>query len=260
MRSPHLRAALSGLLLLALSLPAACRADPPHACEEIRFEEQPFTVCHFAADDPGLALFHTHADGTPFADFDRLADSVAADGGALIFAMNAGMYHEDRRPVGLYVENGAETQRLVTRAGPGNFGLLPNGVFWIDTLGTAHVTETLAYDAEAPEARFATQSGPMLVIGGQLHPEFNADGPSRKRRNGVGLSADGRTLWFAISDTPVNFHTFARLFRDELGTPDALYLDGVVSRVYAPELGRDENGADMGPIVAIVRRPAQAGR
>jgi len=249
--------ALFAFFLLTVS---ACRAEVPRACEDIRFEDQGFTVCHFAADDPGLALFHTHEYGAPYADFDRLAEAARADGGDLIFAMNAGMYHDDRRPVGLYVEDGMETARLVTRAGPGNFGLLPNGVFWIGPDGQAHVTETLAYEALAPEARFATQSGPMLVIGGELHPEFNADGPSRKRRNGVGLSADGETLWFAISDAPVNFHTFARLFRDRLDTPDALYLDGVVSRIYAPELGRDESGPDMGPIVAVVRRPAQGVR
>ena len=247
------------IFLLLILLPA-CREETVQACEAIRFEDQPFTVCRFAADDPGLTLFHTHPDGAPFADFDRLAGDVAAGGGELIFAMNAGMYHEDRRPVGLYVEDGAETAHLVTRAGPGNFGMLPNGVFWVDAGGSAHVTETLTYEAAAPQPRFATQSGPMLVVGGKLHPDFNADGTSRKRRNGVGLSADGRTLWFAISDAPVNFHTFARLFRDRLDTPDALYLDGVVSRLYAPDLGRDEGGADMGPIVAIVRRPAQGER
>jgi uncharacterized protein YigE (DUF2233 family) len=247
-------------ILLVLLLLPACRAETPQACEAIRFEDQPFTVCHFPADDPGLALFHTHADAAPFADFDRLAETVSANGGELVFAMNAGMYHEDRRPVGLYVENGAETMHLVTRAGPGNFGMLPNGVFWVDAGGAAHVTETLAYEALAPDARFATQSGPMLVIDGALHPEFNPDGTSRKRRNGVGLSKDGKTLWFAISDGAVNFHTFARLFRDRLDAPDALYLDGVVSRLYAPELGRDDGGVSMGPIVAIVRTPAHASR
>jgi uncharacterized protein YigE (DUF2233 family) len=247
------------ILFLLLLLPA-CREETAQACEAIRFEDQPFTVCQFAADDPGLALFHTHADGTPFADFDRLAGAVAADGGELVFAMNAGMYHEDRRPVGLYVENGDQQAGLVTRAGPGNFGLLPNGVFWVDEDGAAHVTETLAYEALSPGARFATQSGPMLVIDGALHPAFNPDGTSRKRRNGVGLSADGNTLWFAISDAPVNFDTFASLFRDRLGTPDALYLDGVVSRLYAPSLGRDDGGTDMGPIVAIVRSPARNAR
>lgn len=243
------------ILLLLLILPA-CRDETPHACAEVRHKDQPFTVCHFAADDPGLALFHTHADGALVADFDRLADQVSADGGRLVFAMNAGMYHEDRRPVGLYVENGEERAHLVTREGPGNFGMLPNGVFWIDADGQSHVTESLAYKALAPEARYATQSGPMLVIDGDLHSAFNADGPSRKRRNGVGISEDGQTVYFVISDVPVNFHSFASLFRDDLKTPNALYFDGFVSKIYSAELGRNETGLDMGPIVAVVSNDA----
>ncbi|MCA8900103.1 MAG: phosphodiester glycosidase family protein [Hyphomonas sp.] len=246
-------------LLAALCLAglAACQPNPPaRACNEVTFEDQAFTVCHVAANDPGIALFHTHADGAPYGEFDRLAETVTEAGGTLLFAMNGGMYHEDRRPVGLYVENGEEAAGLVTRAGPGNFGMLPNGVFWVDEAGGAHVTETLAYDALGITPRFATQSGPMLVIDGALHPDFNADGPSRKRRNGVGLSADGTVLYFAISDVPVNFHTFARLFRDELGAGNALYLDGVVSRLYAAELDRDEKGLTLGPIVAVTRTPA----
>jgi uncharacterized protein YigE (DUF2233 family) len=57
---------------------------------------------------------------------------------------------------------------------------------------------------------------------------------------------------FAISDAAVNFETFARLFRDQLGLPDALYFDGKVSRLYAPELGRADIGFPMGPIVGLV--------
>lgn len=247
-------------ILFLLLILSCCRQDPAHACIAIRFEDQPFTVCHFSAGDPGLTLVHTHPDGSPYATFDRLAEEIATRGEQLVFAMNAGMYHDDRRPVGLYIENGEEHARIVTRAGPGNFGLLPNGVFWVDAAGKAHVTETLAFEQLAPKARFATQSGPMLVIDGALHPDFNPDGPSRKRRNGVGLSADGETLWFAISDAPVNFHTFARLFRDELSAPDALYLDGVVSRLYAPELGRNDPGVDMGPIVAVIHDRAKRAR
>ena len=34
----------------------------------------------------------------------------------------------------------------------------------------------------------------------------------------------------------VNFHDFGRLFRDRLGVPNALYLDGKVSRLHAPPL------------------------
>ncbi|MEL7453414.1 MAG: phosphodiester glycosidase family protein, partial [Pseudomonadota bacterium] len=99
---------------------------------------------------------------------------------------------------------------------------------------------------------FATQSGPMLVIDGALHPAFNVDGPSKKRRNGVGISADGETKIFAISEEPVNFHTFATLFRDKLQAPNALFLDGTVSKLYAPELERDDIGLPMGPIIAVV--------
>lgn len=71
-------------------------------------------------------------------------------------------------------------------------------------------------------------------------------------RNGVGVGADG-TLFFAISDAPVNFHTFGRLFRDALGTPNALYLDGSISRLYDADGGRHDAGWPMGPIIGTVR-------
>jgi uncharacterized protein YigE (DUF2233 family) len=37
---------------------------------------------------------------------------------------------------------------------------------------------------------------------------------------------------FAVSEAPVNFHTFARLFKEELGCRNALYLDGTISQFY----------------------------
>ena len=240
--------ALSGLLL------AGCTAKTEGPCETVSFESVPYLVCSFdpAADD--IRLFLRDEAGAPFGQFDRLANHVASQGGSLVFAMNAGMYHEDRRPVGLYVEEEESEMDLVKNAGPGNFGMLPNGVFWIED-GAAGVTETLAYAerfADDPP-RFATQSGPMLVVDGELHPALNPDGTSTRRRNGVGVSADGRRVVFVISDSPVNFHTFARLFRDKLDVPNALYLDGAVSKVYAPALERNETGLDMGPIVGVVR-------
>jgi uncharacterized protein YigE (DUF2233 family) len=98
----------------------------------------------------------------------------------------------------------------------------------------------------------------MLVIGGSLHPRFIPESSSRYVRNGVGVSADGTRAFFVISDGRVNFAEFARVFRDALGTPDALYFDGNVSRLYAPSLGRDDIGFPMGPIVGTVV-PADAG-
>ncbi len=55
----------------------------------------------------------------------------------------------------------------------------------------------------------------------------------------------------SISDGAVNFHAFARVFRDALSVPDALYFDGNVSRLYAPEIGRDDFGFPMGPMVGL---------
>lgn len=230
---------------------AACLAAGPafSACESITFEAAPYTVCPVdpAADDVRLWLRDT--DGAILGTFDRLDAALGAEDLSLGIAMNGGMYHQDRRPVGLFVEEGREIAPLVTRDGPGNFGLLPNGVLCL-TSSSAAILETGAYAETRPACRFATQSGPMLVIDGALHPRFIPDGTSLNIRNGAGVAPDG-TLWLAISDAPVNFHDFARLFRDRLGTPNALYLDGRVSRLFARDLGRHDIGFPIGPILGI---------
>ena len=245
-------------LLAAVSLLAACGAvdAPPPLCRTQMHENAPYVVCAAQPGVDDIRLFHAGADGEPYGDFDSLKAALAEEDRILVFAMNGGMYHDDRSPVGLYIDPDGRKARLNTNEGPGNFHMLPNGVFALDG-GDALVLETSVfaelYDEEADPPDYASQSGPMLVIDGALHPEINPDGTSRKRRNGVGVSADGETVYFAISDTPVTFHDFATLFRDRLQTPNALYLDGVVSRLYSEELGRDENGLDMGPMAGVVR-------
>lgn len=217
------------------------------ACETITFENAPFTTCMIDPASEDLRLWHSAADGSILGTFDRVNEVLAADGLTLGIAMNGGMYHDDRRPVGHYVEAGVETMRLVTSEGPGNFGLLPNGVFCIAG-DQAEVIETTAFAAATPNCDFATQTGPMLVIDGALHPRFQPDSTSRFIRNGVGVRDDG-TVVLAISDSAVTFHHFARLFRDQLNTPNALYIDGNVSRLYAPALDRHDFGFPMGPIL-----------
>jgi uncharacterized protein YigE (DUF2233 family) len=231
-------------LLLSLAPVAAEAAD----CRDLSFDGASYTVCDVALGED-LRLFHSGPDGA-YGSFRKLNESLEAGGQTLGFAMNAGMYHRDLSPVGLYVEEGNEISGIVTSDGPGNFGLLPNGVFCIGD--TFRVIESRAFKKTHPDCRFATQSGPMLVINGELHPNFLPDSDSTYIRNGVGVSQDGTRAVFAISNEAVNFHAFARLFRDELQLPNALYFDGNISRLYAPQLDRHDAGFPMGPIVGTV--------
>ena len=221
-------------------------------CADQLFEGAQFAVCTAQAGDD-LRLFLNGADGQPYGGFAPLkADLQAqAQGQQLVFAMNAGMFQPDLSPVGLYIENGVQRHRIVTRDGQGNFGLLPNGVFCIGD-GVLAVVESRTFAAAPLPCRYASQSGPMLVIGGALHPSFLADSKSYKIRNGVGVRADGGVAWFVLADTPVTFDRFARFFRDGLGARDALYFDGSISRIYAPELGRSGAGFAIGPMVGLV--------
>ena len=220
-------------------------------CERIRHDGIPFTVCSASRDGPPLRLWLMDEAGAPWGDFAPLDRALRAQGQRLGFAMNGGMYHPDRRPVGLYVEDGAQAARIVTSAGPGNFGMLPNGVFCIGDDGFA-VIESRRFAEGGSDCRHATQSGPMLLIDGAPHPRFLPDSPFRAIRNGVAVSPDGATAWLAISDVPVSFAEFAAMFAGRFGARDALYLDGNVSRLHAPGLGRSDRGRAMGPILGTV--------
>jgi uncharacterized protein YigE (DUF2233 family) len=222
-----------------------------HGCSNQDFDGASFVICRFQATTDDIRLFHRTDAGAIFGSFRALGQDLKSRNLSLTFAMNGGMFHDDRRAVGLYVENGVQSARLVTRDGPGNFGLLPNGVFCL-TDTTAAVIESKTYAANTPDCRFASQSGPMLVIDGALHPRFLPRSNSRFIRNGVGVSADGTEVIFAISNERVNFDHFGRLFRDYLKTPNALYFDGKVSRLFAPELGREDLGFPLGPMVGVV--------
>ena len=240
------------LIILALSiLPVAAGASAVN-CESLTEKGVRYTVCEVDLTQEELRLWHRDASGTIYGNFDRLEETLRAEGRTLTFAMNGGMYQPDRSAVGLYVEDGQELAHVITRDTSGNFGLLPNGVFCIRE-GRADVIESLRFVDEAPDCRFATQSGPMLVIDGKLHPRFLKDSDSVYVRNGVGTSADGTRVVFAISEDRVNFHTFGTLYRDVLKLPNALYLDGKVSRLYAPAIRRHDRGFPMGPIVGVTK-------
>jgi len=237
--------ALTVLARGALAAPAA-----PDLCRAVQAQGESFTVCTIDLRRQRLRLFWLQEDGRPYGALGTLAEK---QGGRLGFAMNAGMYDKDQAPVGLYVEDGREMKRVSTADGPGNFHLKPNGIFWVKG-DKAGVLDTGHYLRAKIRPDFATQSGPMLVIDGQIHPKISADGPSQKIRNGVGVQEDGRVAVFAISERPVTFGAFARLFRDDLGGRNALFLDGTVSSLYAPNLSRSDISRPLGPLVGAMAR------
>jgi uncharacterized protein YigE (DUF2233 family) len=183
--------------------------------------------------------------------FAELGAALGTRADDVAFAMNAGMFDDASRPIGLLVEDGRTVKAINRRAGGGNFHLMPNGVFLIRRDGRAEVVTSKRFKPSENIA-FATQSGPMLVIDGKLHPKFDADGDSRYVRNAVGIAVDGKPV-FVISQDVVSFGKLARFFRDQLNVRDALYLDGSVSSLWDPANGRLDDFTELGPMVVAFR-------
>ncbi|MXO90318.1 phosphodiester glycosidase family protein [Pontixanthobacter aquaemixtae] len=220
------------------------------ACRKATFEQHSFTHC---IADPAKHRITTALGpdgGTPYRSLANLAAGRSADAPLVAFAVNGGMFGDDGKPIGYYVENGDRMKELSRADGPGNFHLKPNGVFYGTGDKWAIRTSEDFYSNVGDRPQFGTQSGPMLVIKGKLHPEIAEDGPSKAIRNAVGIDAKGRAH-FVISDKPVSFGALARFYRDELKTPDALFLDGNVSALWDPASDRLDLGAALGPLIVV---------
>jgi uncharacterized protein YigE (DUF2233 family) len=223
-------------------------------CFTERVAEQSFSVCRFDMASVAIEVMHRAADGQPLASLINAARVIRRRKRAALLLTNGGMYHEDLAPVGYHVEHKRKLKNANTRRGPGNFHMLPNGIFYVER-GRAGVMETRAFLKRNRRPEFATQSGPMLVVDNRIHPRFDPDSKSRKSRNGVGVSADGKTVYFAITDAPATFHAFARLFKDRLKTPNALFLDGgSVPQMWAKDGVNRISFAPVGPVIAVIEK------
>jgi uncharacterized protein YigE (DUF2233 family) len=217
-------------------------------CDRVDLRGVEATVCTIDTRRDRLQLFLRDEKGTPFKFFSALQRQLDRQQRQLVWAMNAGMYHENHDPVGLLVVDGEEIAPLNLQSAAGNFFMKPNGVFAVTRSGPRVVDSSRYSTLENVE--LATQSGPMLVIDGALHPAFRKDSTSKYLRNGVGILND-HTALFAITEQPVTFYELAIFFRDGLGCRDALYLDGGVSSLYSAALQRSDVRAALGPILAI---------
>lgn len=221
------------------------------ACRSIIFEDTSLTHCLAVPSRHRIRMALASEEGVTYRSLS--AYSRSRDPLEMAFAMNAGMYDEEGQPIGYFVVNSERLKALNTNDGEGNFHLKPNGVFFGtgDSWEIRTTEDFLANVSDRPE--FGTQSGPMLVIDGKIHPEISQDGPSRLVRNGVGIDDRGRAH-FVISNAPISFGKLARFYRDELKVSDALYLDGNVSGLWNPATDRLDTGAPIGPIVAVERK------
>lgn len=186
-----------------------------------------------------------------FYDFSTLAEHLKSCE-SLIFAMNAGMYHPDYEPVGLYIENGKLLKPLNTDINlSGNFFIQPNGVLaWNEQ--EAVLMTSKAFQKHQMDIQYATQSGPMLVIDGEINSHFIKDSSSLKIRNGVGLKDN--TLYFVLSKQAVSFYDFASFFKTTLNVQQALYLDGSISNMRWRGRQSRMINRPFGPMLALIDR------
>jgi len=243
------RMALMGLLgVLAIALSHQAQAV---SCRQLGPSGTAYLVCRVDVKKERLTLHLTDSRGDRLESFEALGEDVKSSGRKLSFAMNAGMFHPDFKPVGLLVIDGKSIAPLNRRSGSGNFFIQPNGVFLLDDQG-ARILTTDAYGQGEFTPRLATQSGPMLVHEGRIPdtPAFSAKSRSRHIRNGV-CAQSPEIAVFVITEAPVTLREFAVFFLGDLGCGEALYLDGSISSLYAPQLKKADDRAKLGPMFAV---------
>jgi len=222
---------------------------PKNIAERISFRNNAFDI-YKVYDHRNIRFFWKNEKGEHYKNFDTLNAQLCAKNDSLRFAVNGGMYNSKLYPQGLYIEGGKTLKKIDKDDGKGNFYMKPNGIFLINEAG-AKVIETTKFDTHSPTL-FATQSGPMLLIGGAIHPAFNEGSKNLNIRNAVGIADDGAVV-FIISNERVNFYDFASLFKEQYGCKNALYLDGFVSKCHLPELQRNDKGGNFGVIIGVTQ-------
>lgn len=196
-----------------------------------------------------LQLYWKNDEGETFRSIQNLKDYVEHKDLTLTFAMNGGMFNKEFAPQGLFIQNQKTLSVLDTADGNGNFYLKPNGVFYITTDSMAFVCKTADFNDKG-QVKYATQSGPMLVMDGQIHAAFKDGSTNLNIRNGVGILPDNRVV-FAMSKTAINFYDFAKYFQN-LGCKNALYLDGFVSKTYLPAKKWLQTDGNFGVIIGVI--------
>jgi uncharacterized protein YigE (DUF2233 family) len=215
-----------------------------------RGQEKDLRFLSFVTDPSSIKLYWKDDNGQIIRSIQNLKQFLETKNQELKFAMNGGMYMKDNSPQGLFIQNYTTLNQLDTLSGTGNFYLKPNGVFYLTKNNEAFVCQSKEF-IDTGQISFATQSGPMLLIGGQIHEAFKKGSANLNIRNGVGILPDNSVI-FAMSKQEVNFYDFAEFFKN-IGCKNALYLDGLVSRTYLPEENWKQLDGNFGVIIGVTK-------
>jgi uncharacterized protein YigE (DUF2233 family) len=197
-----------------------------------------------------LRMFWKGNDNLPIGSIAQLKKHLELQNKKLLFAMNGGMYLQNQSPQGLYIENNKLVQPINLDTGNANFYLMPNGIFFVNNNNTAHVCTSNSIK-EFSQIKYATQSGPMLVIDSNIHSQFTKGSKRVNIRNGVGILPNGNIL-FAMTTFELSMYDFAQYFLSR-GCKNALYLDGYVSRTYLPEKNWQQLDGNFGVMIAEIK-------
>lgn len=210
--------------------------------------QEGYASVYIPSKDVGkIQMFYKDQSSNRFWNIWNVKQHIEKQGKHLVFAMNGGMYTPLYKPVGLYIDEGKSISPINLKNGDNNFCWKPNGVFAIDKNGKAQVTISEKFNSA--NIRFATQSGPMILIDGKMHDGFE-NSQSKYIRNAVGLKSNG-DVFFCISLKGVTFQELSDYMLKN-GCINALYFDGSVSEMYCPQNKQWDCGSSFGVIVGYV--------
>lgn len=219
-----------------------------HQTKASKSKNTPFLIHIVDQKKQNLRFYWKDENGNNLKNFQNLKDWLHKEGKELVFATNGGMYKTDLAPLGLYIEDSKTLAKLNPYENEyGNFYLKPNGIFYLTTDNIAKIVKTEDFDPN-DNVQYATQSGPLLLIDGDIHPQFTQGSVNLNIRNGVGILPDGKVLFAMSTSKLINFYDFALFFKDK-GCKYALYLDGFVSRTYLPSADWEELEGNFGVII-----------
>lgn len=185
----------------------------------------------------------------------RLTDLMADP--QVAFAMNGGIFERPEEATGLLISGGTEIHPVNLANGAGNFFLKPNGILFRTSDGKWRIVESVEFAGARSHSiatvTDATQSGPLILRQGIIHPAIQPTSQNKLLRNAACVDAKGG-LHLIMTRGDGTFHDVARAAID-MACTDALYLDGVISSVlHNGIIEPPENRARRYGSIIVVRR------